>query len=187
MTDAELILAARAGDTSALDVLYRRYLPTVWRYAFAQLRGDTDAAEDVVSETFLAAVRQLGDLRPAGGGIGGWLIAIARHKVGDVRRRIVRHPVIDAACDVADRDESADPAWRLDTAELRAGVADLLDRMPDEQRLALEWKYIDGLSVRDIAERLGRTEKAAETILYRARNAFRDAWHRFQRKDKKST
>jgi DNA-directed RNA polymerase specialized sigma24 family protein len=57
-----------------------------------------------------------------------------------------------------------------------------MDALPDDQRLALEWKYLDGLPVREIAHRMGRTEKAAETLLYRARNAFREAMARAERR-----
>jgi len=44
--------------------------------------------------------------------------------------------------------------------------------MLDVERVALEWKYLDGLSVQEIAARLARTEKAAEALLYRARRSF---------------
>ena len=53
-----------------------------------------------------------------------------------------------------------------------------MDGLPDEERLALEWKYVDDLSVGQIADRLGRTEKAAESVLYRARRAFRADFNR---------
>lgn len=179
MSDADLIRCIQAGDAAALETLYRTYLPSVWRYAYAQLCGDVAAVEDVVSETFLAAVRQVARLRPGGGRLSGWLIGIARHKVGDVRRRRVRTRT-GAGDDepIADADASADPRAASETAELRARVAAVIDRLPDEQRQVLEWKYLDGLSVRDMADRLGRTEKAVEAALYRARNAFRDAVER---------
>ncbi|HUU09262.1 MAG TPA: sigma-70 family RNA polymerase sigma factor [Phycisphaerae bacterium] len=70
------------------------------------------------------------------------------------------------------------PAAPLEAAETRAQVAAVMDGLPDDQRQAMEWKYMDDLSVREIARRLGRTEKAAETVLYRARNAFREAFER---------
>lgn len=176
MTDADLIRAVQAGNETALQTLYERYLPSVWRYAFAQLAGHTSAAEDVVSETFLAAVRQVGRLKPEGGSLGGWLIGIARHKIGDIRRRRGRVKTGVPAETVAKEDGSHDPAASLETAETRAQVAAVMDALPDDQRLALEWKYLDALSVREIARRMGRTEKAAETLLYRARNAFREAF-----------
>ena len=55
-------------------------------------------------------------------------------------------------------------------------MADVLDSLPAEERVVLEWKYLDRCTVREIAERLGRTEKGAEALLYRARNAFRTAY-----------
>jgi RNA polymerase sigma factor (sigma-70 family) len=70
----------------------------------------------------------------------------------------------------------------METAETRARVAAVMDALPDDQRLALEWKYVEGLSVRDIADRMGRSEKGAEATLYRARNAFREAFERTQRR-----
>lgn len=176
MTDADLIRAIQAGNEAAFETLYERYLPSVWRYAFAQLAGHVAAAEDVVSETFLAAVRQVARLRPEGGSVGGWLIGIARHKVGDVRRRRGRVRTGTVPEEPARDDDG--PAAPLEAAETRAQVAAVMDGLPDDQRQAMEWKYMDDLSVREIARRLGRTEKAAETVLYRARNAFREAFER---------
>jgi RNA polymerase sigma factor (sigma-70 family) len=60
--------------------------------------------------------------------------------------------------------------------ETRDAVIHALDALTDDQRLVLEWKYLESLSVRDIADRLGRTEKAVEAILYRARISFRTAY-----------
>jgi RNA polymerase sigma-70 factor (ECF subfamily) len=177
VTDADLIRAVQAGDAAALETLYQRYLPPVWRFAVARLAGDTAAAEDVVSETFLAAVRRVGRLQPEGGTLVGWLLGIARHKVGDVYRRRARVHT-GAAAEERAAAADADPSAPLESAETRARVAEALETLPDEQRIALEWKYLEKLSVRDIADRLGRTEKAAETILYRARKAFREAYDR---------
>ena len=180
VTDAELIHAIRAGDETALEALYHRYLPSVWRYACSQLAGNVHAAEDVTSETFLAAVRQVGALRPEGGSVAAWLVGIARHKIGDLRRRRGRERLADA--DPAETGlpcpGAPDGAAAMETAETRASVKQVMDALADDERLALEWKYLDGLSVREIALRLGRTEKAAEAVLYRARNAFRTAFER---------
>lgn len=180
MTDAELIRAVQAGDEAALETLYRRHLPSVWRYAYAQLAGNSAAAEDVVGETFLAAVRQAARLDPTGGSVSGWLIGIARHKVADHRRRTGRQPSADPTQAEGERDPSpaADPAAPVEAAETRARVTAVMDRLPDDQRLTLEWKYLEDLSVRDIAGRLGRTEKAVEATLYRARQSFRAEYER---------
>jgi RNA polymerase sigma-70 factor (ECF subfamily) len=59
---------------------------------------------------------------------------------------------------------------------MKATVADVLDAMPLDQRQVLEWKYFDRCSVSEIAQRLGRTEKSVEAILYRARITFREQY-----------
>jgi RNA polymerase sigma factor (sigma-70 family) len=68
---------------------------------------------------------------------------------------------------------AGDPSAPLEVEETRIDVLRVLDEMPDRQRVVLEWKYLDGLRVREIAERLGESEKAVETVLYRARREFR--------------
>jgi len=180
MNDAQLIRAIQSGDEAALETLYRRYLPPVWRYACARLAGDLSAAEDVVSETFLAAVRQIGRLDPEGGAVIGWLAGIARHKIADVRRGRLRAATArpDAMTQDARASPAADPPAAAEAAETSASVRSVMAAMDDQERLALEWKYIDGLSVREMADRLGRTEKAVESVLYRARAAFRTLFER---------
>jgi RNA polymerase sigma factor (sigma-70 family) len=182
MTDADLVRAIQAGDATALEALYQQHLPSVWRYAFAQLSGNSASAEDVVGETFLAAVRQIGSLAPEGGSVGGWLIGIARHKVQDLRRRAGRmRTTLEENFSAAPPSREDDPRTVLEAAETRQCVGVIMDGMADEERTVLEWKYLDDLSVRQIAQRLGRSEKAVEASLYRARQAFRAAFERAQR------
>lgn len=174
MTDSELLRQTQAGDKTALRTLYERYWPSVWRYAYAQVDGDCHAAEDVVSETFLAAVRTLDTLDAERVVFSGWLIGIARHKIADQRRRArlgerARNVVLQQSPET----HEPDSAGRLEGMERRAKIATALDGLPAEERLVLEWKYLEDLSVRQIAGRLGRTEKAVEALLYRARHAFR--------------
>jgi RNA polymerase sigma factor (sigma-70 family) len=185
MSDADLVRAIQAGDATALEALYQQHLPSVWRYAFAQLSGNAVSAEDVVSETFLAAVRQIGSLAPEGGSVGGWLIGIARHKVQDIRRRAGRmRTTLEDNLAAAPPSKEDDPRVALETAETRQCVGAIMDGLPDDERTVLEWKYLDDLSVREIAGRMGRTEKAVEASLYRARLAFREAFERAQRAPK---
>jgi RNA polymerase sigma-70 factor, ECF subfamily len=168
-TDNELIGCVQAGDQQAWDELYRRYLPTLWRFAIAQMRPDEAAASDAVSETFLVAVQRVGSFDGTRGSVGAWLTGIARHKIADIRRGKSAVPLVVAQPEAA----SGDSAGRLVREETRAAVARVVLALDDDQRLALEWKYLDGISVREIAHRLDRTEKAAEALLYRAREEFR--------------
>ena len=158
--DQELIRRIREGDSGAVAELYQRYAPVVWRYVFARMRQDTHAAQDVLSETFLAAIRSLKNGQGAENAAG-WLIGIARNKLADWYRK--QEKSANAAAEPATQDASS----------ASGVVADVLDGLPDEERVILEWKYLDRCTVREIAERLGRTEKAIEALLYRARKAFR--------------
>jgi RNA polymerase sigma-70 factor (ECF subfamily) len=180
LTDAELLRGVRAGDLSAWEQIYVRCLPTVWRYVYLRAGGDRHLAEDVVGETVLALVRQVSSLTSRDGNLSGWLITVARNKLADHRRNAARAAALPAKA----RDDktlpvvSDGPEAAVEAAETRKRVLTVMDGLPDEERLALEWKYIDGLSVGDIADRLGRTEKAVESVLYRARRSFRAHFHR---------
>jgi RNA polymerase sigma-70 factor, ECF subfamily len=166
-TDIELANRIRVGECAAMDELYRRYLPAVWRYAMAQLHPDEAAARDAVGETFLALLREIGRFDPAKGSVAAWLMGIARHKVSDLRRlRIAEELPEDAAAD-------RDPAVPVICRETRAAVTRVMVALEDEHRLVLEWKYLEGLPVRALAQRLGTSEKAVESLLFRARAEFR--------------
>ncbi len=168
VSDADLVRASQAGDEKAAEALYRRYFLSVWRYACARLDGDLHAAEDVTSETFVAAIEGLQTMEADKAPVAAWLFGIARHKLGDQRRRTARA-------------SKALRARQLPAAQgtgMGMAVASAMERLSDEERTVLEWKYLDGVSVREIAARLGRTDKAAESLLFRARRSFRDAWAR---------
>lgn len=166
--DADLLRLIQSGDRAALETLYRRCLPSVWRYVYARIAGDLHAAEDIVSETFLAALRRAATFQPESGTATGWLIGIARHKLADHQRLKERADRTSTAR------ESRAEGSSLEAVDTREQVVITLERMSDEERQALEWKYLEELAVAEIAGRLGRTEKAVEALLYRARRSFRE-------------
>jgi RNA polymerase sigma-70 factor (ECF subfamily) len=174
LTDADLLCAARGGNAEAWRTLYQRYLPSVWRQAYA-LVDDVHAAEDVASETMIALVQGIDRLETDVPKIAGWLRAVVKCKAADHHRKTfrLRDKLPLAAGAAAASTGDANPAEPLEIAERRAHVLSILEEMPDRQRTILEWKYLDALRVREIAERLGETEKAVETVLYRARREFR--------------
>lgn len=147
--------------------IYRVALPRVYGYLLPRC-GSAALAEDLTSETFLAAVsasRQgsLSEVSTA------WLVGVARHKLVDYWRRLEREQRSLAAAEAAAAD-SDDPwdEW-LDTEAAYAALAHL----PTPQRAALTLRYLDGLSVADVAEHLGRTVHGTETLLARSRAALR--------------
>lgn len=174
MTDAELLWQAQSGDRDAWKLLYSKCLPVVWRQAVAQV-GDCAVAEEIVSETFLALVRSLPKLDADEVSLYSWLRGVVRHKVADHARRAARQGrLLSAARDsqphVTDDSTVSGP---VETEEKKQKILTILDRLPELQRLVLEWKHVDDWSIRQIAEHTGKTEKAVESILYRARKEFR--------------
>jgi RNA polymerase sigma-70 factor (ECF subfamily) len=195
MTDAELLCRARTGDADAWRTLYRRYLPAAWRQA-AALTRDVHAAEDVASEAMLALLRNLQPVEgPVEGAIEGnvegniacpsaWLRNVVNCRVADhFRKQKTTHEqrghqgqsgqkgLANGVADVADAHEPA--AEALEADEQREQVQRALDQLPERDRLMLQWKYFDGLAVKEIAARVGDSERAVEAVLYRARKEFR--------------
>lgn len=149
---------------AALLALYDRALPEVYGYLVSRC-GDRALAEDLTSDTFLAAVSAPTEAPRTVG----WLIGIARHKLADHWRWTARQERLLAA--VADAvDEQHDP-WeaRLDVLAACA----VLENLTTPHRAALTLRYVDGCSVAEIAALLERTVGATEALLVRARRAFR--------------
>lgn len=159
----------------ALEVLdlYDDALPQVYGYLRGRCR-DTQLAEDLTAETFLAAVGQA--RRSAVDTVTtAWLIGIARHKLADHWRRLARQGGTGVSLD-DDRDDqlpTEDP-WEQVIDEHR--VATVLDALGPHHRCALTLRYLDGLPVPDVAAHLDRTVHATEALLVRARVAFRAAY-----------
>lgn len=174
MTDGELIAAARRGDADAWRELHRRWLPWVWRYAYAQVR-DRHTAEDITSESMTAWIRKFDETGETAAQCAAWLRSVVRHKVVDHHRRTGRaRRAMDSLQHQAAPDRDNQPSHRpLERQETRTQVLQVLSELKESHRLALEWKYALGLSVREIAQRLDATEKSVEATLYRARNEFR--------------
>jgi RNA polymerase sigma-70 factor, ECF subfamily len=174
LTDADLVRGARGGDAEAWRTLYQRYLPAVWRQAYA-LVADVHAAEDITSEVMLALLKGIGRLEADGSCVSSWLRTVVRCKAADHHRKAfrTRDKLPSAVGAAEDCLVDASPSAPMETEETRERVMRVLEEMPERQRKVLEWKYLESLRVRDMAERLGETEKAVETVLYRARIEFR--------------
>jgi RNA polymerase sigma-70 factor (ECF subfamily) len=128
--------------------------------------GSVADAEDLTAETFMAAVAALRRPNPPSVSVA-WLIGIARHKLVDHWRRSERERKRLAAVGP----NQPDDPWEelLDTSAAYSALA----RLPGPQRAALVLRYLDGLSVTEIADHLDRTVRGTETLLVRARAALR--------------
>jgi RNA polymerase sigma-70 factor, ECF subfamily len=167
------VTAHQGGHGARLLALYDRALPQVYGYLVRRV-GDAPTAEDLTSETFMAAVTAIergvvDDVEVA------WLVGIARHKLADHWRRVAREDrgLRVVAGEVAVAGEVDDP-WdaHLDARAAQATLA----RLGAHHRGALVLRYVDGLPVKQVAELLHRTEHATEALLVRARKAFREQY-----------
>jgi RNA polymerase sigma-70 factor (ECF subfamily) len=188
---AELVHVDRAlarrilgGDGAAFRDLFDRFFPRLYRFALARVPRDPEAARDIVQQTFCQAIERLDTYRGEAA-LYTWFCQICRNVVADHHRRnsrgAVRVVLLEDQPDARAILESiaAPEADEPETGAMRAQVHRLveatLDALPGRYGEALEWKYIDGLSVRESAERLSVGEKAAESLLTRARESFREA------------
>jgi RNA polymerase sigma-70 factor (ECF subfamily) len=153
-----------AGDGSGLLDIYDRALPQIYGYFLSRCREQA-LAEDLTSETFLAAARDRSD----GSVSVAWLVGVARHKLADHWRRQAREERLLRAVETMTA-ESQDP-WDEHVDALRARQA--LDEVAPQHRAALTLRYVDGLPVAEVASVLGRTVDATEALLVRARRDLR--------------
>ena len=162
-------LAFLISDEVAFRDWYDRTLPHVYRYLLSRCGGEAQLAEDLTQQTFIEAVRHP-DRFDGRSNIVTWLCAIGRHKLVDHYRRAGRDDRRHAELVLVPHPD----AWQQ--TELRDAVQRALDRLPADQRLALIFRYLDGLPVREVAGSLGRSESATESLLSRGRDGFRRAY-----------
>ena len=154
----------------ALLDLYDDALPSVYGY-FVRRCSDRATAEDLTSETFLAAMDAARKQSPPPMTMP-WLIGVARHKLADHYRR--RHDRLSVP--VAELPEPVDPPDDWD-AELDRIVAEsVLTRLPEHHRTVLVLRYLDDCTVGECAELIGRTVHATEALLVRARRTFKQEY-----------
>jgi RNA polymerase sigma-70 factor, ECF subfamily len=177
--DPTLIQSAAAGDESSLAALYERYADVLFAFVCHRIAGERADAEDVFQETWLAALRSLASYRGQSAFFT-WLCAIARNKIADAARRRRRHrtqslddlPESEIAT-LAEAGPLPDEILRREDVRLR--VVRAMATLPDDYRIALTARYAGHCSVDEVARRLGKSLKATESVLSRARQALRDA------------
>jgi RNA polymerase sigma-70 factor (ECF subfamily) len=146
-TDSELLVRVAERDRVAFELLYQRYVRSIFGLALRRLR-DRQRAEDAVQETFTAVWRSAASYRPERGPAAPWLYAIARNAIVDRMR--ARHEPPAEVPDLpssepgpSDEAESSFVAWRVHRA---------LEELPDKEREVVELAYWSGLSQSEVAE-----------------------------------
>jgi RNA polymerase sigma-70 factor (ECF subfamily) len=163
--------AVLAGDEQAWQLWYDECYDGVYAYVLWRCGGLRDHADELVQETWLTAVRRLGTFDPGRGSFAGWVRGIAAALARNHFRRTIRRRALPLPPDLAG--PPADDSQRREQAEQ---VAEALARLPEHYEAVLRAKYLDGASVADIAQARGDSPKAVESLLSRAREAFRCAF-----------
>jgi RNA polymerase sigma-70 factor (ECF subfamily) len=186
--DAELVRAILERDRKATAEFVSLYSDAIYAYVRLRLLPRADLVDDLVQDVFVAA---LGNLSAFAGtsSLRTWVLGIARHKIEDYYRDCLRQP--GSLSDLEeDGHQGAAPGSRgipqqpqadydevLDGAKRRQRVLQVLSCLPEAYRVVLLWRYWEKRSARDMAVKSGKTEKAIERLLARARHEFRRRWN----------
>jgi RNA polymerase sigma-70 factor (ECF subfamily) len=180
-SDKQLVTRILAGDGAAFERFIDDYYPRLYRFAYVRLDRDPEAAQDAVQDTFSKVIPKLAYYRGEAA-LFSWLCSFCRVEIAAYWKTRARRapevplledsPQVRAVLDSLAADDES-PHHQLERRELARLVRATLDCLPVRYGDALEWRYLRGSSVHQIAERLGVSYKAAESLLSRAREAFR--------------
>jgi RNA polymerase sigma-70 factor, ECF subfamily len=178
VTDHERQLVAQvlSKDRKATAEFVGFCVDSVYSFVRKRLIPRVGMVDDLMQEILLAAWQGLPKFR-GDASLRSWILGIARHKVDDFYRRRLRDSEI-----TEENEPSAEPVMEpgldrhLDAAAEQDRVERTLAQLPEAYAMALIWRYRDEKSVREMAELSGKTEKAMERMLARARENFRREW-----------
>ena len=176
--DVGLVAAVLRKDRKATAEFVNRYSDHIYGYVRSRLAPRYEQVEDLVQEIFLAAWENLGRFH-ATGSLQAWVMGIARHKVEDYYRERLRtgESFEDADSKQGMLKSIPNIHQLLEQDQLRKNTQRVLAALPEHYRLALIWRYWEKASAREIALKTGKTEKAVERLLARARAEFRERWN----------
>jgi RNA polymerase sigma-70 factor (ECF subfamily) len=180
--EIRLVRQMLRGDEDAFSTFFASYAPRLYRFTLTRV-ADEDATEEIVQATLVQAIRKLYLFR-GDAALFTWMVALCRHEIGAWLARTGRWPTVALEEDLPEVRKrlealalrAAGPEEDLERREVARLVRVALDFLPSHYGDVLEWKYIQELSVAEIATRLGVTAKAAESLLARARSAFREGF-----------
>ena len=162
----------RKREEKAFTELYTENGTALYNYIRCRVRGNAEAAEDILAEVFSDAIDHVAALTPLHN-VRAWLFRIAKSKVADHFRRLAKEgkwrtgtPVETVA---NGKGHGLDPALQYSSAAEKAVVRAAFAELPDDYREVLRRMYIEEESMKQIAAALERSEKSVESLLYRAR------------------
>ncbi len=185
LEDRRLVKRLLAQDRKAFDAFFEGYFPRLYRFARTRLGEDPEITKEIVHVTLTKAIRKLDSYRGEAA-LFTWLCTICRNEISDYIARVARErehvvltedlPDVRAAVEALAAPASDEPETSFRRLEIARLIQVALDRLPTHYGDALEWKYIYGFSVEEIAAKLGIGVEAAQSLLARAKRAFHDIY-----------
>jgi RNA polymerase sigma-70 factor (ECF subfamily) len=185
LEDRQLVKRVLAGDESAFNRFFDENFGRLYRFVLPRLSNDPQVATEVVQAALSRALQKLAGYRGEAA-LFTWLCTICRNEVVDWLRRNARHgkhlvltedyPEIQAAVDSFRAPPADEPVKNYQKVEAARLIQVALDRLPPHYGDALEWKYIEGYSVKEIAAKLELSPEAAQSLLARAKKAFKELY-----------
>jgi RNA polymerase sigma-70 factor (ECF subfamily) len=178
LQDLDTAQRIAAGDMETLDRFYEQWAGATYAFIFNQMDRNKMETEEILQEVWLSALHGMGAYSGQSS-LFTWLCSIARHKISDFYRRQGRQyrmePDSDPDVIEALRNDTPLPEEMLARQSTRLMVVKAMALLPQEYRQALTTRYIDECSVVQVAAQLGKTYKATESLLSRARTALQAA------------
>jgi RNA polymerase sigma-70 factor, ECF subfamily len=165
--------AALCADERAFSAWYAVALPRVYGFVYGRAARDSALAEDITAQAFLEAVRARGSFDDRADPIT-WVCSIARNRLIDHYRSVERERARHLRLIVTNVYADEQAAW--ENADDRDAVLSVLEKLPPLERTALTLRYLDGFSVVETAQKIGRSTPATESLLMRARERIRAAF-----------
>jgi RNA polymerase sigma-70 factor, ECF subfamily len=170
-----LVERAQAGDAEAFGRIYDRYLDTVFRFIYFRV-GNRQLAEDLTADTFLRALKRIGSFTWQGRDPGAWLVTIARNLVADhfksgrYRLEVTTGDVLDA--DREDRGPEGSPEAAVVDHITNVALLTAVKQLNPEQQECIVLRFLQGFSVAETAQAMGKNEGAIKALQYRAVRAL---------------
>jgi RNA polymerase sigma-70 factor (ECF subfamily) len=165
-----LVQRAQEGDAEAFGELYDRYVDLVYRYIYYRV-GTTQLAEDLTSETFLRALRRISSFTWQGRDVGAWFVTIARNLIAD-HYKSGRYRLEMTTDDVTESGASKlvedGPEGAVLEAMQNKVLLEAVKQLNPEQQECIVLRFLQGLSVAETADAMGKNEGAIKALQYRA-------------------
>jgi len=171
--EALTVVSARRGDGQAWRNLFEWHFEAVYRYCLGLACGRQDIAEEIAQQVFVTAAGRVNKFKPKKGTFRSWLLGIAKNRFMKLESKEQRRKRYET-------EFSTESSERENRRSEELLVYEALARLPVRCRLVLEAKYLEGLTVKEIAETEGRTVKATESLLSRAREKFAQVYKRMR-------